>query len=60
MNPTRLRLALSILVGIAMAAIGGALGAGLAAWLAGLPLIGLITGAIAAFALAATFTWRRL
>lgn len=60
MNSATLRLAISILVGIAMAVIGGAAGAGITKWLAGLPLIGLITGGLAAFALAATFTWRRL
>lgn len=60
MNPALLRLALSIMVGIAMAVIGGSIGAGITAWLAGLPVIGLVTGALAAFALAATFTWRRL
>jgi len=60
MNPARLRLALSLLVGIAMGVIGGAAGAGIIGWLAGLPVIGMVTAGLACFALAATFTWRRL
>lgn len=57
MIPARLRLALSILVGTAMAVIGGSIGAGLAAGMAGAPLTGMAIGGAAAFTLAASFTW---